>query len=107
MTRIDDRFPATRELRDEVVGRLRGLQAELTGLGVAGLALYGSVARAEGNATHDVDLAVTLAEASDDRVDVIQRHLTDVLGRRADITLEPVAEAWKREKIDRSKIVVF
>ena len=49
--------------RDEIIETLRSHSADLRGLGVESLALFGSLARGDAGETADIDLAATYDEA--------------------------------------------
>ena len=49
--------------RDTIVATLRRHRLDLQGLGVESLALFGSMARGDGDAASDIDLAATYDEA--------------------------------------------
>ena len=75
-------------LREQVIESLRDHKRELRRLGVEGISLVGSVARAEESADSDVDLLVTIApdaELSLLGMVRLERHLEALVGREVDL----------------------
>ena len=73
--------------REEVRERLRGVEAEVLGLGVRRLALFGSVLRNEARPDSDVDLLVEFApgQKSFDRFLALCELLESRLGHRVEL----------------------
>jgi uncharacterized protein len=99
--------------RDEALAILKAHRDELQGAGVAGAALFGSVARGETRA-HDIDVAVRLGESFSrpgldyfSRLEDLQRRLSIVLGCRVDVVEEPVRNPRLQRKIDRDRVIAF
>jgi predicted nucleotidyltransferase len=85
--------------RDQVLQRLAEARAELAGLGVRSLDLFGSVARGEAGPDSDVDLLVEF----DKPIGLfhfvrVQQRLEAILGCRVDLVMR---EAVKRQLRDR------
>lgn len=71
---------------DQIIERIRDLQAQLDALGVASLGLFGSVARGEEREDGDVDILVALkGPATFDQHMDLELPLEDALGRRVDL----------------------
>jgi uncharacterized protein len=73
--------------RDETIRRLQTIEAEILGLGVRRLALFGSVLRNEARGDSDVDLLVEFAPAEKtfDRFMALADLLEATLGRRVEL----------------------
>ena len=75
-------------LRDEIVGKLRRMRKSLHARGVVGLALFGSLARGEAQASSDIDLVADLDPVAHltilDLIE-IEQHLEEKLDRRVDL----------------------
>lgn len=73
--------------RDEVIARIRAIEAEIRRLGVRRLALFGSVLRNEARSNSDVDLLVEFApgEKTIDRFMSLADLLEATLGRPVEL----------------------
>lgn len=76
------------ELRTETVTKLKRMSKSLRSRGIAGLALFGSLARGEGGADSDIDLVADLDP--DARLSIldlieIEQHLEEKLEHRVDL----------------------
>ena len=73
--------------REQVQERLWGIEAEVLGLGVRRLALFGSVLRNEARSDSDVDLLVEFApgQKSFDRFLALSDLLETLLGHRVEL----------------------
>jgi len=86
--------------RDQVIQRLAGARAELSGLGVRSLDLFGSVARGESGPDSDVDLLVDF----DRPVGLfhffrVQHRLEEILGCRVDLVMRDAVKRQLRDRI--------
>ncbi len=86
--------------RDQVIQRLAGSRAELAGLGVRSLDLFGSVARGESGPDSDVDLLVDF----DKPIGLfhffrVQRRLEEILGCRVDLVMRDAVKRQLRDRI--------
>jgi predicted nucleotidyltransferase len=86
--------------RDQVLQRLAGARAELAGLGVRSLDLFGSVARGESGPDSDVDLLVEL----DKPIGLfhffrVQRRIEEILGSKVDLVMRDAAKRQLRDRI--------
>jgi predicted nucleotidyltransferase len=86
--------------RVEVVRRLADARAELAGLGVRSLDLFGSVARGEAGPDSDVDLLVVF----DRPIGLfhffrVQLRLEDILGCRVDLVMRDAVKRQLRDRI--------
>ncbi len=95
---------------DEILAILRAHGAELREQGVRHLAVFGSVARGEAEASSDVDLAVEIDPSA--RMDLfrrvaLERRLADVLGRPVDLLPEPAQKLQPRMNIERDRRRAF
>ena len=94
--------------RDDVIELLRANAEDLKGLGVTSLFLFGSTARDEARPDSDVDLFVD----DDDRLDLfalagLQRHLSELLGRKVDVGTRGGLDPRLREQIENESIRIF
>ncbi len=82
--------------REEALRILREHRAELDGMGVRSLSLFGSVARDEAGAESDVDVLVEFSEPETFATYMDAKlYLEDLFGRRVDL----VTESGLRERI--------
>ncbi len=86
--------------RDQVLSVLREHAPEITALGVASLAVFGSVAREEAGTQSDVDILVEF----DRPVGLfefvrVQQRLETLLGRRVDLVTLDALRPSMRERI--------
>jgi uncharacterized protein len=97
-----------------VIELLRTQEAELRGLGVDSLSVFGSVARDEDRKDSDIDVAVRFDPARIPGglayfgfLDRLQERLRETLGRRVDLVAEPATRVALQQEIDRDRIVAF
>jgi predicted nucleotidyltransferase len=95
--------------RTEAIARLREHEAELKGLGVQRLFLFGSAARGEARADSDVDLffdhergKLGLFQLMD-----VQEAAAKILGRKADVMTRNSLHPVLRQRIESSALQVF
>lgn len=72
----------------EAIGRLRGVKAQLLGLGVAHIDLFGSIVRDEAHGGSDIDIAVEFKQRrgmSLSKFASLGKMLEEVLGRKVDL----------------------
>ncbi len=86
--------------REQVLRRLAGARAEVVGLGVRSLDLFGSVARGEAGPGSDVDLLVEF----DQPIGLfhffrVQRRLEEILGCRVDLVMRDAVKQQLRDRI--------
>ena len=86
--------------REEVLRQLSRHRAELEGLGVRSLDLFGSIARGDARPDSDVDLLVEF----DQPVGLfhffrVQRNLEAILGRRVDLVMKGAIKHQLRTRI--------
>lgn len=96
--------------RQTAVATLKAHEAELRGMGVASLSLFGSVARGDERPDSDVDLAATLAAEARIglfRLAEINSHLQDWLSAQVDLVTEPARRQWLQTEIDRDRVRVY
>ena len=96
--------------RAMAIHTLKQREAELRELGIVGLSLFGSTARADAQDGSDVDLAVLLDPERRFglfRFNGIANRLQDLLGQDVDLIREPTSKAWMQTAIDRDRIRVF
>jgi uncharacterized protein len=96
--------------RDGVIAALRAHQPELHRRGVRHAALFGSIARAEGKRTSDIDILVEL----DPQVPVglfdyvgITQYLADLFPIRVDVANRSSLKSLVRPTIERDAIYAF
>ena len=93
-----------------VIARLKAHEAEFRAMGVAGLSLFGSVARGEAGADSDVDLAARFdpaAEVGMVKYGAILQHLRPVSSAPVDLVGEPARTPRMQAEIDRDRALVF
>ena len=100
----------TSDLADQVIDTLRAHEAELRAAGIRRLSLFGSVARGDFEAESDVDIAIELDP--DARMDLLrliatERHIAGWLGRRVELSPEPVEKKRLQVNIDRDRRRAF
>lgn len=86
--------------RDQVLQRLAGARAELAGLGVCSLDLFGSVARGESGPDSDVDLLVEF----DRPIGIfhffrVQSRIEEILGSKVDLVMRDAVKRQLRDRI--------
>ena len=86
--------------RAEVLALLQGRQADLRRMGVASLAVFGSVARDEAGRNSDVDLLVEFARpVGMFRFLDVKAYLEAILGRPVDLTTRDALKRQFRDAI--------
>ena len=96
--------------RETIVKTLRAHQDELQQLGVAGLSLFGSVARGDATPNSDVDIAITVnRNRALSLLDLggIQDRLQALLQTPTGIVVEPAEKRAVQKEIDRDRVRVF
>lgn len=96
--------------KQDVLDRLKASEAELRGLGVDGLSLFGSVARGQDGKNSDVDLLARFSRARPFglfKYAVVADRLEQLLGRSVDLVEEPVSNRRLQAAIDRDRVHVF
>jgi uncharacterized protein len=95
---------------EAVISTLQTHATELRTAGIRRLSLFGSVARGEATPDSDIDL---LAELDPDahiglfRLAGIELRLGEILGRKVDLSTEPVRKDHLRANIERDRRLVF
>lgn len=85
---------------EEAVLRLRQNMTELRGIGVRSLAVFGSVARGEADATSDVDVLVEFVRpVSHFEFFDVRKRLEEILGRRVDLVVRDALHPALRDRI--------
>ena len=95
---------------ERILGALRAHEAELHRAGVRHLSLFGSFARGDAGAMSDIDLAAEFDPAAHMdliRLTALQRRIAKILGRRVDLTPEPVEKPRFKANIDRDRRRAF
>ena len=100
----------TTELAERVIAALRTHEVELRDAGVRRLSLFGSVARGDGAADSDVDLAAEFDP--DARMDLfrliaLERRIAEIVGCRVDLLPEPIEKLRLQVNIDRDRRLAF
>jgi predicted nucleotidyltransferase len=85
--------------REGILAAIGGQAAELRGMGVTSLALFGSMARGEGAQTSDVDLLVELQPKTFDTYMDVKLFLERLLGRSVDLVLADTVKPRLRPTI--------
>ena len=83
-------------------------------LGVAGICLFGSVARGDDNDASDIDLAIRFDPenrprglAYVGRLEEVSETLEQLLERPVDVVVEPTAGTVLQRAIDEDRVVAF
>ncbi len=98
------------DLAEHVIATLRAHEAELRNAGISRLSLFGSVARGDAVTDSDVDLAAELdpnAEIGLFALIGLERRLTELLGRQADLLTEPIEKPRLRDNVERDRRRAF
>jgi len=95
--------------RDDAIARLRAHEAELRGMGVLGLFVFGSTARDEARGDSDVDLFFDYERGRFGlfRLMEVKHYASRILGRRADIMTRDSIHRLLRPEIEASATRVF
>jgi len=96
--------------RKDAISRLKAHEAEFRAMGVAGLSLFGSVARDEAGPDSDVDIAARFdpaAEVGMVKYGAILQRLRTLLHASVDLVGEPARTARMQAEIDRDRALVF
>ena len=98
------------DMAEPIIATLRAHEAELRAAGIRRLSLFGSVARGDAEAGSDVDLAAELdpeAHIGLFGLVALERRLSELLNRRADLLPEPVESQRLQANIDRDRQRAF
>lgn len=96
--------------RSTAISRLKAHETELRAMGVAGLSLFGSVARGDAGPESDVDVAARFdpaAEVGMVKYGAILHRLSTLLRAPVDLVGEPARTARMQAEIDRDRAPVF
>lgn len=100
--------------REQALATLRAHEHELRAAGVVSVSVFGSVARGEGGADSDVDVAVRLGDGFSGRgldyvyqLERLGQRLSQLLGRKVDVVTEPARKARFQHEIDRDRALAF
>ena len=95
--------------RDEAISRLRRHEADLKGLGVAHLYIFGSTARGEARDDSDVDLFFDYEKGKFGLFELmdVKERAADILGRPADVMTRSSLHPRLRKRIEESAVLVF
>jgi len=95
--------------RDEAIRRLKEHEAELRGLGVERLYLFGSTARDAASPDSDVDLFFDYRKGKLGLFDLmeVKERAAAILGRHADIMTRDSIHRVLRQRIEQSAVLVF
>jgi uncharacterized protein len=97
-------------LAEVAISKIRQLERDLKGMGVLSLSLFGSVARNEGRADSDVDVAVTVDyEGGFSLLDLVavQNRLADHLRQPVDILTEPIRDPELKKNVEKDRVRAF
>jgi len=94
--------------KDDIVRQLASSKPTLEGrFGVAGLALFGSMARDDGGPQSDIDILVSFdGPATSERYFGVQFFLEDLLGRPVDLVTDKALRPQLRPYIEAEAIHV-
>lgn len=93
--------------RDEILDQLRAHMAEIRGLGVKRLELFGSVARGEAGPQSDLDVLVEFEGAATlDAFMDLRELLERLTSRRVDLVTDRAIKPLLRRRIERDMIRV-
>ena len=100
--------------QDDILKILRDREAELRGLGVEHMSVFGSAARGDSRPMSDVDLTVRLKSGFSQggfdyfgRFEALRARLAQILARPVDLVEEPVETARLQEQIDEDRVLAF
>ncbi len=95
--------------RAEVISRLRAHEAELRGLGVQHLYLFGSTGRDEAGQESDVDLFFDYEKGTFGLFELmdVKEAVASILGRNTDIMTRDSIHKLLRERIEATAVPVF
>lgn len=95
--------------RDDALNRLRRHEADLRGLGIVGLYLFGSTARDEADDNSDVDLFFDYRKGEFGLFELmdVKDSASRILGRRTDIMTRDSLHKMLRPQIEASAVRVF
>ena len=104
----------TNMTREEILEILRDREAELRGLGVEHLSVFGSAARGDARPMSDVDLTVRLKPGFSQggfdyfgRFEALRARLAQILACPVDLVEEPVETARLQQQIDEDRVLAF
>jgi predicted nucleotidyltransferase len=96
--------------RPEIIRTLKAHEAELRGRGVEHVALFGSVARGEGNPDSDIDIMLDLDPAARvtafDYAEIVE-YVRKLLGGRADVANRETLKPHVRPSAERDAVRAF
>ena len=95
--------------RDEAIQRLKQHEAELHGLGVRHLYLFGSTARDEAGAASDVDLFFDYDKGAFGLFALmeVKQRAAAILGRKTDIMTRDSLHEYLRPRIEATSVQIF
>ena len=100
--------------REKILKILRDREAELRGLGVEHLSVFGSAARGDSRPMSDVDLTVRLKPGFSQggfdyfgRFEALRARLAQILACPVDLVEEPVETARLQQQIDEDRVLAF
>lgn len=95
--------------RDKAIERLKLHEAELKGLGVKHLYLFGSIARGDARPDSDVDLFFDYEKGELGLFQLmdVKERASDILGRKADITTRDSLHKTLRRRIEAAAVPIF
>jgi hypothetical protein len=100
--------------QDDILKILRDREAELRGLGVEHVSVFGSAARGDSRPMSDVDLTVRLKPGFSQggfdyfgRFEALRARLAQILACPVDLVEEPVETARLQEQIDEDRVLAF
>lgn len=104
----------TKMTREDILEILRDREAELRGLGVEHVSVFGSAARGDSRPMSDVDLTVRLKPGFSQggfdyfgRFEALRARLAQILACPVDLVEEPVETARLQEQIDEDRVLAF
>ena len=100
--------------RHQAIATLRECERELKALGVLSASVFGSVGRDEAGPDSDVDVVVRLdrnfSRGGLDyfwQLEQLQKRLSDLLGCKVDVVVEPVRKERLRAEVERDRALAF
>jgi predicted nucleotidyltransferase len=104
----------TNMTREQILKILRDREAELRGLGVEHVSVFGSAARGDSRPVSDVDLTVKLKPGFSQggfdyfgRFEALRARLAQILACPVDLVEEPVETVRLQEQIDEDRVLAF
>lgn len=98
----------------QAIAILRAHEAELRGVGIEHLSIFGSVARGQAGPRSDIDIVVRLSREAKrggfayfGRLADLKQQLEQLLGCSVDLVVEPLEKQALRDAVEREAAIAF